>query len=226
MKVRAITPIRVSDDELVRRQERYRRLAPPDVEIDLVNLPDGRDTPWQLDTPTAIDLSNGLVLEVALATDPTRYDAVLPDCVLDPAVARVADEPVPIVGILRLATGYLHGLGVRFSAVTRNQAIGDELVARLQHYGTAGSFAGLDVLDLDFAAIADDDRWHGALAPARLRAGERGATAVVNGCSAVDLPEDEGGTAVLDPTRLALRLLGVAASDQLPLGHAHTGVGQ
>ena len=38
MRVIAITPIHVTDEELARRQERYSRLAPEGVTVELRNL--------------------------------------------------------------------------------------------------------------------------------------------------------------------------------------------
>lgn len=210
MKVRSITPILVPDEELRRRQERYDRLAPPGMEIHLENL-SGTAVPRQLATVEDVDASNRLVLDMALATDPGSFDIVLPDCVLDPAVGRGVDEPVPIVGMLALGAAHLRGLGLRYSAVTRNTAIGDELADRIAAYGLDDAFAGVDVLDLDLDAIRDERRWQESLAPARQRAAERGTGAIINGCSAVNLPDEGGGAAVVDPTQLALRLLGATS---------------
>ena len=43
MRLRAITPIVVSEDELSRRRVRYEALAPPGVTIHLDNLANGPD---------------------------------------------------------------------------------------------------------------------------------------------------------------------------------------
>lgn len=211
MRVRSITPIRVPDDELERRRKRYARLSPPGVTVHLDNLVDGPSTPWQLDTDADVATSSDLVLDMALDTDPAEFDLVLPDCVLDPAVQRASTEPVAIVGILQLTATHLALLGRSFTAVTRNGAIADELADRVRVYGLDRHFLGVDVLELDFAAIQDESRWHAALAPSRLAAAERGASAVINGCSAVDVQEGAAGAPAVDPTGLALRLLGASA---------------
>jgi len=211
VRVRSITPIRVPDDELDRRRDRYARLAPAGVDVRLDNLLDGPSTPWQLETEEDVATSSDLVLAMALATDAAEFDLVLPDCVLDPAVARVRQEPVPIVGILQLVATNLSLLGRSFTAVTRNRAIANELADRIEAYGLSGHFHGVDVLDLDFEAIQDERRWHAALAPSRMAALERGAEAVINGCSAVDVDDDAPGAPAVDPTGLALRLLAASA---------------
>ncbi|WP_460348014.1 hypothetical protein [Actinoallomurus acanthiterrae] len=141
--------------------------------------------------------------------DPTTYDAVLPDCVLDPAVPGSS-----VHGILRLTAGFLTGCGLPFGAVTRNPAIGAELADRLRAYGLDGGYVGGAVLGLDLAAVADDRRWNGALGEAVTGLADRGAAVVINGCSAVDVATVSGVT-VIDPTALTLRLLAVGV-DALP----------
>lgn len=225
MRIRSITPIRVPPGELDRRRDRYARLAPPGVHVHLDNLVDTPDTPMKLDTAQDVAASNDLVLAMARHTDPQAFDVILPDCVLDPAVARDSDLPVPIVGILQLTTTHLSMFDQPFTAVTRNRAIADELAARVEAYGLAHSFLGVDVLELDLAAIQDEDRWQAAMAPACSAASSRGASMVINGCSAVDVPTRRLGVVTVDPTALALRLMGTMtdiigpptdANDRLP----------
>lgn len=217
MRLAAITPIRVPTDELARRQARYDRLAPPPMRVLLLNL-DGPDAPAALDTAADIRRSDELVAAEARGLDPGTFDAVLPDCVLDPGVDRLAGQaPVAVCGMLRLTGAFLAGHGVAYGSVTRNPAIGDELADRLRAYQLDAAFVGNAVLDLDFAAVADDARWTAALHDAAAALAGKGAGAVINGCSAVDL---SGGTpapgaAVIDPTALALRLLAAGWTEGL-----------
>jgi Asp/Glu/hydantoin racemase len=217
MRIRAITPIRVSEAELARRQARYRALSPPGIEVELVNPPDRPRVPGRLDSARDIRVSEELVIEEALRTDPARHDAVLPDCVLDPGLDRLEREsPVPAFGILKLSAGLLVSLGHRFAAFTRNRPIGEELRDRLEAYGFLPHFDRVEVLDLTFEAIADDEGWNEALREAGQRFSGSSTTAVVNGCSAVELRPSSGSTvAVVDPTRLALASLDLAAGEGL-----------
>ncbi|MDX1523184.1 MAG: aspartate/glutamate racemase family protein [Anaerolineae bacterium] len=217
MRVRAITPLRVSDQELMRRQARYNKLSPANLHIDVVNLPAGPDVPTSLDTAAACRASDRYVYEEAMRTDPARYDAILLDCVLDPALDELErDAPVPTYGMLKLTAGFLISLGHEFAAVTRNQVIGDELQARLEHYGMADKFHRLIVLDLSFADITDDSRWNASIGGALDQLEGSNTRSLINGCSAVDVHRDEKHrAAVVDPTALALTLLGVAAETHL-----------
>ena len=216
MKLKSITPIRVTDAELARRQARYDELAPAGVQVHLVNLPDGPDVPRRLESADDIAASDALVAAEIARTDPAEFDAVLPDCVLDPAVATTAGSaPVPVFGILQQSAGFLALLRHRFGAVTRNRPIAEELRACVRRYHLEDAFDDVEVLDLSFDDIEDDARWNAAIDAVRERFAARSVAAVVNGCSAVDVRDRDGGVVVVDPTRLALRVLGLAADSGL-----------
>lgn len=216
MRIKAITPIRVTDAELARRQARYQSLSPAGIDIELVNLPAGSDVPRSLESVDDIAASDRLVAAEIRRSDARRYDAVLPDCVLDPGLSSAAgDAPVPVFGILQLAAGFLVLLGHKFAAMTRNEPIGDEFRACLKRYGLDANFDDVAILQLSFDDIEDDVRWNTAIEGVRSRFADRGVQSVVNGCSAVSVTEHDSGVAVIDPTRLALQVLGVAAEADL-----------
>lgn len=212
----AVTPIHLPDEEIRRRQDRYDRLAPPGLEIVLRDV--GPDAPRALDTDAAVRTSERAVtaaLDTASADRAAGWDLAFPDCVLDPAVpdgvgpcGGVATGP-PVHGLLKLSAGFLAARGERFGAVVRNEAIGAEFTRRLAAYGLVAYSAGVEVLDLPFDAIADTAAWNAALGDAVARLAERGATAVLNGCSAVDVEPADLAARIVDPTALALRLLTV-----------------
>jgi Asp/Glu/hydantoin racemase len=220
LRLRAITPIHVDDAELERRQARYTALAPASVHVHLDNLPANSEVPRQLDTADAIAASDALVVEASRRTDPAEFDAVLPDCVLDPGLDRLREEgfPLPVIGITELAATAAAAVGGRLAAVARNTAIADELERRIWQYGLGSRFAGVHVLGLSFADIADDARWNAALDAAAKHFAGSGVTAILNGCSAVEVRVGTG-VPVFDPTRAALTLLGAAhASRLVPVG--------
>lgn len=217
LRIRSITPIHVGQEELERRQARYDAFSPAGVRVTLEDLPDAPGIPRELATVEDIEASERAVMEAALATDPARFDLVLPDCVLDTGVARIraAGPPVPVVGLSELTAGFVSGLGLRLAAVTRNVPIGDALDRVITAGTPAGAFTGVENLELSFADISDDVRWNGALETARARIeASGGADVILNGCSAVDVTIGEG-MPVFDPTRLALRLLAIAASESM-----------
>src|SRR5688500_18506848 len=136
MRIKAITPIWVTDEELGRRQERYRRLSPPGIDVVLVNLPDRPEVPRELESDEDLVSSDRLVAEAALRTDPTEFDAILPDCVLDPGLPTITEDGrIPVFGILKLSAGLLHAMDRPFVAVARNEIIAGELERCIERYG-------------------------------------------------------------------------------------------
>lgn len=212
LRIRAITPIHVDAPELARRQRRYERLAPAGITVHLDDLGDAADVPRALETEDDVRLSERLVIAEVLRTDPEHFDAVLPDCVLDPAVGVTPEAPLPVLGLLRLSTHMLAGVGQPFAAVARNQAIADELARKIATYGLGENFADVRVLGLSVTDIADDDTWAAAISQS---VADLAVGSVVNGCSAVDVHVHGAGPRIVDPTAAALRALSLA--DELGL---------
>ncbi|AXB41142.1 aspartate/glutamate racemase family protein [Amycolatopsis albispora] len=205
MRALAVTPIHLPPEEIARRQSRYDRLAPPGLEIELRDV--GPAAPSALDTDGSVRDSERAVA-AALAAADGDWAVAFPDCVLDPAVPeRVAAGPRPVHGLLKLSASQLAAKGERFGAVVRNEAIGRELRSRLGAYGLTPFLAGVRVLDLPFEAIADTAAWNAALGDAVRELAGQGATAVLNGCSAVDVTPADLPARIVDPTALALAVL-------------------
>jgi hypothetical protein len=120
-------------------------------------------------------------------------------------------SPLPVLGITRLAAGLLASLGRPFAAVTRNEAIGREFAAVIARYGLS-HFAGVEVLGLSVADIADDVVWSAAVADVAAASARAGVTTILNGCSAVELTVTATAVSIVDPTALALELAGLAAA--------------
>ncbi|MEE8331273.1 MAG: aspartate/glutamate racemase family protein [Acidimicrobiia bacterium] len=208
MHLRAITPIVVPTEELIRRRVRYDDLAPPGVTVHLDNLSDGPD---RLESPGQIRRSEQRVYEDALRTDPSRFDGIFLDCVLDPALEQLqVESPLPVFGITRLVSTLLGSLGLRMAAVARNKAIADELADRIDAFGWSSHLEEVLILDLSLEDIGDTGRWNRIVAE-RVASGDLdGVDAIINGCSAVEV-HPTGGPPLLDPTALALRLVGLGA---------------
>lgn len=218
MRIKTITPLHLTPEELARRQERYNRQAPPPLQMIMANLPADAGVPRSLGDEAACRASDEHVYEEAMRTDVTTFDAIFLDCVLDPSSeALERDAPLPVFSILKLSASYLASLGHRLAAVTRNKVIAEELEHKLKSYGLIEHFHGTLILDLSFEAVADDAKWNAALAGAVNEAVGRGATTLINGCSAVNVQEKASKIVVVDPTELALRLVGVAVQNGLAL---------
>lgn len=203
MKVVSITPIHVTDKELARRQERYQRLAPAGVTVDLRNL--SHQSPVALDNKNDVRSSDSNLASDISEINADSYDVLLPDCILDPGFRKNSSETT--VGMLDSVMKHLVDARNKIGAVTRNDSIGEELVRRVGEYGYADNFVGLEVLNLSFDAINDEEEWHRALKIAVDRLAEKGATVVINGCSAVNVDQSQLRLPVVDPAELVLQLI-------------------
>lgn len=214
MKVRAITPIRVGNEELQRRQARYDRLAPDGWQITVEDLPAAG--PAQLGSREDIERSEAVGVAAALGPASAGFDAVMSDCVLDPGLAQLeAHGGTPVVGLTRLSAMFLASLGVRFGVVTRNQTIAAEFAETVNRYGVGDSFGGAYVLDLSVEDIADTARWNAAILAAAESAKADAVSVLLNGCSAVEVTIVAAGVTVVDPTALALKVASLGVNEGL-----------
>ena len=209
MRLLAITPIHVSDEELARRQSRYDRLAPAGVTVHLENLGARTDVPSALETTEDIAASEAALVRRFADADLDGVDGFLPDCVLDPVVEHESAMPRPVFGIGRLSAHFAAGFGARLGAVARNPAIAAELDRKLRSYGVMAAH-DTAVLNLSVEDIADDSTWATAV---ERTVRDLPCDYVINACSAVDVAERRGGPVLLDPTWTALQLIGLQSLD-------------
>ena len=203
MKVVSITPIHVTEEELKRRQERYERLAPAGITVELRNL--SEQSLNALEKDRDVRASDLALLADALEINLEVGEVLLPDCILDPGFRQNAS--VTTIGMLESVMSHLVAAGGKVGAVTRNESIGNELVRRVGEYGFASHFVDLEVLNLSFDAINDEEQWHRALKIAVERLAAKGATLVINGCSAVNVDQSQLSIPVVDPAELVLKII-------------------
>jgi Asp/Glu/hydantoin racemase len=198
----------LAEEELIRRRERYAVISPSNVSIHLDNL---REGPSRLESEGQIRRSEALVFEEALKTDTSRFDGIFLDCVLDPALEQLQEAvEIPAFGITNLVSNFVGSLGLRMAAVARNESIAHELTQRMDAFGWSRQMDGVMVLDLSLEDISDPDLWNRTVREHMESGGLQSVDVVINGCSAVEV-RPAGGPRVIDPTALALRLVGIGA---------------
>ncbi|GGJ50108.1 aspartate/glutamate racemase family protein [Streptomyces brasiliensis] len=211
MRIFATTPLHVGADELTRRQQRYDVISPVGVSVELHDLPE--NAPRQLNSADDITRSEEFV-HAALAAAPTEYDALMADCVLDPAVSRLQEETTrPVVGILKLNLAHAAALSAPMGAVVRDEAIAAEMRRVAGVYGFERWLGDVEILDLPFDAVSTGPAWQERLDDAAQVLGGKGARSLLNGCSAVDVdPEHPSAVPVVDPVIRALDLFAAGAA--------------
>jgi len=205
MHLLAITPIHVGEEELARRQRRYDGLAPAGLTVHLEDLGAGSEVPSALETAEDISASEAAMAERFRRADLDGVDGLLPDCVLDPVVDDAFVMPRPVFGLGRLCAHFAAGFGLRVGAVARNEAIAAELDRKLRSYGIEPA-QDTAVLNLPVDEIADGPAWTEAVART---VRDLPCDYVINACSAVDITQQRGGPILLDPTLVALRMIGL-----------------
>lgn len=206
--IESMTPIRAGEEEVRRRQERYDQLTEGlGVRVKLHDLPPKEGTPPSFDTPEYIAASDPFVVEAAAEMAAAGAQRLMPDCILDPGLVEIGErEAADSYGILRLTIGLFEGLGIRYGAVARNDAIADALDKQIRIYDPSDRYLGCTVLGLTVEDVAQPALWNKAVVGCAEDFAQRGARAVINGCSAVAV-EAETAIPVVDPTKLALHLL-------------------
>jgi Asp/Glu/hydantoin racemase len=203
MRVISITPVHVTEAEFNRRQERYDRISPEGLKVTLINFI--QLDPKELETSEDVVASDlGLFADIS-SINRRDYDFLMPDCVLDPGFRKGRDEFV--VGMLECVMSDLVNSGHQIGSVTRNDAIGAELVRRIDEYGYSANFVGNEVINLGFDAISNEELWHSSLETAVEKLAAKGASIIINGCSAVNLIESRLFLEVVDPAEMALGII-------------------
>lgn len=202
MRILAVTPIVVSEDELRRRQVRYDSLKPNGVEVVLENLNAFDRNLTALDSEASLIASEHATKHHFRSADPELYDAFMPDCVLDPAIDT--DQTRPVIGILESTVHFLASHNIRMAAIARNNLIADTITERVSSYlenKASGSFERTHTLDLSFEDIADTSKWNHRVNEV---ISSLSADVVINGCSAVEAQPRNTRPVVIDPTMIAL----------------------
>lgn len=222
MRIDSMTPIHAGSDEVARRQARYDELTNGlGLEVVLHDLPADTGAPTSFDTATNISASDDHVVEAARWLAASGARVLMPDCILDPGLGEIVSDaassssgPSDAFGILKLCLGLLSGLGFTYGAVARNAPIADALDAQIRRYDPSDRYLGTTVLGLSVEDVAAPAKWNQAIVSCAEAFAERGARAVINGCSAVAVEADTA-IPVLDPTRVALTMLHVAETFDL-----------
>jgi allantoin racemase len=198
-RVKIITPIQVDEADLQRRRHRYAARAGPHTEISVVGL---RDGPSALETGGDVEASHEAVFEEAVRTRSDECDAILIDCIFDPAVDRLRERlPVPVFGPLRTALSLLSLVAPNFAIVARasgHEPLFRELVAR---YGFGDRLIAVRTLALPYVEARRPERFDAAMRE-QLRAA---------------VEQDDAGAVVMGSTTMALTPELTAVAGKVPL---------
>jgi allantoin racemase len=207
-RITIITPLRATEADLARRQRRYGAHARPDTAITLVNLDGG---PPALETAGDIKASADAIARRMTTGRAGDCDAILVDCVYDPAVDAVRDATgLPTFGPTRLTLPLVAAVARRFSIVSRTERLAALLADLATQYGHGAGLASVRTLGLSYEEGKDPARFEAAMCAALRRvASEDGAEAVMLGSTTMAVSEAmreaAGGLPLFMPGLVALR---------------------
>lgn len=148
-RVKIISPIRIDQADLKRRQDRYGQTAGSETQINVCNLPEG---PTALLCVADMVACEHAVFQAGAGICADKWDAILVDCVFDPAVDSIQKHTgVPTFGPMRTTLSLLHLVAQNFAIVARTQTQCEMMTDVIRRYGYGSSLVATRSLDLTYA---------------------------------------------------------------------------
>lgn len=217
-KVKIISPIKIDEVDLRRRQMRYQGHAGPDTITEVFNLPEG---PATLDSPGDLLFCEHAVFQEGIKTDPGDFDAILIDCVFDPAVDALREQcDVPTFGPMRITLPLVIQVADKFSYVARAERQTQWLAEIAARYGYGERLASARALKISYQDSRSPKIFDEAMGRnLKLAVQEDGAEAIVMGSTTMAISDEvvaaaEGAPLFL-PGMVALRVMESLWSDEL-----------
>lgn len=210
LRVKIISPIKIDEADLRRRRMRYSSHAGPDTNIEVFNLPEG---PTSLSTPGDILFCEHAVFQEGMRTDKNDFDAILIDCVFDPAVSALKEQaPMSVFGPMQVTLPLVLLVADKFSFVARAERQTLWLADLARRYGYGGSMASARFLGISYQESRKPKIFDQAMKKQLSKVvSEDGAQAVVMGSTTMVLEDDvvaaAGAAPLFLPGMIALRVI-------------------
>lgn len=148
-RVKIISPITIDQADLERRRVRYGETASAGTQIDVLNLPEG---PTGLHSVAEIVACEHAVFQAAAGIRADECDAILIDCVFDPAVDNIRKHTgLPTFGPMRTTLSLMHLVARNFAIISRMQTQCEMMTELIRQYGYERSLVATRSLDLTYA---------------------------------------------------------------------------
>jgi len=216
-RVKIISPIKVDEADLRRRQIRYTDHAGTDTRVQVFNLDEG---PTTLDTPGDLLFCEHAVFLEGLNTDPDEFDAILIDCVFDPALEPLREQaPVATFGPMLTTLPMVAVVADRFAYIARAERQTQWLAEIAEDYGYGAHLVSSRALGISYEESRKPKIFDDAMSRQLKGAINDGAGAVVMGSTTMALSDkvkNSAGTMPLFlPGMVALRAMEHLWSDGL-----------
>lgn len=147
-RVTILSPLKATEDDVARRQRRYSEQASAGTQVTVLNL---REGPPALNTSGDILESASAIYHENRGITSDDTDAILIDCVFDPAVEELREATgLPVFGPTRTTLPVLTLVAPSFSIVARSQRQCELMGELIEHHGYGGSLRSLRALGISY----------------------------------------------------------------------------
>ncbi len=147
-RVKIISPLQATKADLSRRQQRYSHQAGTDTQLLVENLSGG---PAALNTAGDVLTSAAAIFQQGKGTGVDDFDAILIDCVFDPAVEELREATgLPTFGPTRVTLPLIPLVSPNFSIIARTVRQCELLVEMVSEYGYAPQLCSFRALDISY----------------------------------------------------------------------------
>lgn len=209
-RVKIISPLKATESDVARRQRRYSGHAGPGTEVTVVNLDGG---PPALNSSGDILVSANAIFQQGATTSSDEFDAILIDCVFDPAVEELQEATgLPTFGPTRATLPLISLVAPNFSIVARTERQCELLAELVEKYGYGGQLVSTRALGITYEKAKQEDIFNEAMAEQLSNAyGKDGARAIMFGSTTMALTDDlrkaAGGVPLFMPGVVCLRVM-------------------
>lgn len=210
LRLKIVSPLKATEDDLARRQRRYSRHAGTDTRLQVENLEGG---PAALNSSGDVLASAAAIYRQALDTSSKAWDAILIDCVFDPAVDEIREATgIPTFGPTRTTLPLIPLVAGNFSIIARSRRQCELLAEVVAAQGYIDYLHSLHALDISYEEAKQPATFERVMV-SRLRAAveEEGAGAVMFGSTTMAISDKmrsaAAGVPLFMPGMVSLRVI-------------------
>lgn len=210
LSLKIISPLHATAADLARRQQRYEAQAAPGTRLQVDNLDGG---PAALNSSGDVLHSAAAIYRQALETSPDEWQAILIDCVFDPAVEEIREATgIPTFGPTRVTLPLIPLVAPNFSIIARSRRQCQLLGELVERQGYGGYLCSLMALDISYEEAKQPDIFSRVMAERLRRAvGQDGARAIMFGSTTMAIDEEmraaAAGAPLFMPGMVALHVI-------------------
>ncbi len=210
LRLKIISPLKASTADLARRQRRYEASAGPDTRLVVENLEGG---PPALNSAGDVLHSAAAIFNQGKYTPPQDFDALLIDCVFDPAVDELREATgLPTFGPTRVTLPLIPLVSPNFAVIARSERQCQLLGETVSGYGYGQYLCSLLALGISYEEAKQPETFNQVMLDRLATAvGSDGAQAILFGSTTMEITEEmrerARGVPLFMPGMVALKVV-------------------